>query len=594
MPPPETVEAVDENDEVTPAETHPPASGRLLVVAIGASAGGLEAFTDLLDVLPPDLGIAYVYVVHQASGRDSGLAEILRMHTAMPAVVVNEELPLQPDHVYLAPPGIQLSVLGLHLVPTPRPTDRTQYTPIDALMSSLAKALETCAVGVVLSGTGVDGSTGLREIKGVGGITIAQDPETARYDGMPRAAIATGSVDLVLTPPRIAEELQRIGRHPYVRAAYARRPGDELVIHQEHLLRIFTMLRNTSGVDFTHYRPPTIRLWLPGCSTGEEAYSVAIALLECLGEESSAVPVQIFATDVSETAIEHARNGLYADSIAADLSPERLRRFFTKTDGGKYRIAKAVRDLCVFARQDVTRDPPFSKLDLILCRNVLIYMGAVLQRKLMTVFHYALKPSGFLMLGGAETVGAQADLFAVIDKKHRIFVKRPIETPSDFPFPVEYNPSRSSHRAPRLPAEMHTPHSFQNEANRLVLDRYGPPGVIVDENFQIVQFRGKTGLYLEPAPGDAAQSLNLLKMAREGLLHGLQTALYGARKSDRPVRKEGLRVEFNGAGHEFVLHVIPLSAPGEGRHFLVLFETAGTSEAAHEVTSAPPAPPVAA
>ncbi|WAS89794.1 chemotaxis protein CheB [Nannocystis punicea] len=656
-------ESSEEGEDDATAETIRRASGLLLVVGIGASSGGLEAFTDVLDALPADLGVAFVYVAHQASGRDSGLADILRTHTAMPIVVVKDEVPLEPDRVYLAPPGVQLTVADLRLVPIARPEDRTQYTPIDVFMTSLAKELETSAVGVVLSGSGVDGSSGLREIKGVGGITLVQDPETARYDSMPRAAIATGSVDLVLTPARIAEELQRIGRHPYVRSSYARRPGDELVIHQEQLHRIFTMLRNASGVDFTHYKPPTIRrrlqrrmvlhkldsveqyikymrenpdevsklyqdllihvtrffrdpdsfralaaevfpqimqqrrglspirLWLPGCSTGEEAYSVAIALLEFLGEESSAVPVQIFATDVSETAIEHARNGLYADSIAADLSPERLRRFFTKTDG-KYRIAKVVRDLCVFARQDVTRDPPFSKLDLILCRNVLIYMGAVLQRKLMTVFHYALKPSGFLMLGGAETVGAQADLFAVIDKKHRIFVKRAIDTPSNFQIPVEYNPSRSPHRGARLPTEMHTPHSFQNEANRLVLDRYGPPGVIVDENFQIVQFRGKTGRYLEPAPGDAAQSLNLLKMAREGLLHGLQTALYGARKSDKPVHKPGMRVDFDGSGHELDLHVIPLAVPGEERHFLVLFEEAGAvGEVNHEVVSVPPQSP---
>ncbi|PCC67167.1 two-component system, chemotaxis family, CheB/CheR fusion protein [Nannocystis exedens] len=662
-PPPQPDSEAEDGEEDTPAETTRRPSGLLLVVGVGASAGGLEPFTDILDALPADLGVAFVYVAHQASGRDSALADILHMHTAMPIVLVKEEVALEPNHVYLAPPGVQLTVAELGLVPSARPDDGTQYTPIDVFMASLAKELETCAVGVILSGSGADGSSGLREIKGVGGITIVQDPETARYDSMPRAAIATGSVDLVLNPPRIAEELQRIGRHPYVRSSYARRPGHELVIHQEQRHCIFTMLRNASGVDFTHDKPPTIRrrlqrrmvlhkldsveqyikymrenpeevsklyqdllihvtrffrdpesfkalaaevfpqimqqrrglspirLWLPGCSTGEEAYSVAIALLEVLGEEASAVPVQIFATDVSETAIEHARNGLYSENIVSDLSPERLRRFFTKTDG-KYRIAKVVRDLCVFARQDVTRDPPFSKLDLILCRNVLIYMGAVLQRKLMTVFHYALKPSGFLMLGGAETVGAQADLFAVLDKKHRIFVKRPIETPSNFQIPVEYNPSRSPHRGPRLPAEMHTPHSFQCEANRLVLDRYGPPGVIVDENFQIVQFRGKTGLYLEPAPGDAVQSLNLLKTAREGLLHGLQTALYGARKSDKPVRKRGLRVAFNGAGHDLDLHVIPLSVPGEERHFLVLFEEAGAAgDPPQEAGPPPPQPP---
>jgi len=462
---------------------------------------------------------------------------------------------------------------------------------------------------------------------------------------MSRSAIASGAVDLVLPPARIADELQRLGKHPFVRQP-PRSTSDDLVIHHEQMARIFVLLRTASGVDFTHYKSPTIRrrlqrrmvlhrldsveqyirfmrenpeevtrlyqdllihvtrffrdpesfkaltvevfpqllqqrrgnqpirIWLPGCSTGEEAYSIAIAFIEFLGDGPNPASVQIFATDVSETAIEQARNGLYPESVAADVSSERLRRFFTRTDGS-YRISKLVRDLCVFARQDVTRDPPFSKLDLIVCRNVLIYMGPVLQRKLMTVFHYALKASGYLMLGGAETVGAQGELFAVVDKKARIYVKKLTDSPSSFQIPVDYHPGRLP-SLDRRTTELHLNGGFQAEANRQILDRYGPPGVIVDEEFQITQFRGKTGAFLEPAPGDAALSLNLLKMARDGLLHGLQTALYGARMADKPVRKEGLRVHSHGQVREVDVQIMPLQLPGESRHYLVLFEEAAT------------------
>ncbi len=615
---------------------------RFPVVGVGGGVGGLEVFAEILECMPADLGVAFVYVA-PGGARDGNAATLLAGHTQMPVVTVREPTRIAPNHVYVAPADARLALADHVLTPAPRGPDETEDPPIDRLFAALALDCQNCAIGLLVSGSGADGVLGLREIKGVGGITIVQDPDTAHHDGMVRAAMAAGIVDLVCAPHRIAEELQRLGRHPYVRRAVTRRAGDDLAIHHEQLHRIFTMLRNASGVDFTHYKPPTIRrrlqrrmvlhkldsveqyikfmrenpdevtrlyqdllihvtrffrdpdsfkalvaevfpklvqgrrginpirIWLPGCSTGEEAYSVAIALLEFLGDDASGVPVQIFATDVSETAVEHARNGLYPETIAADLSPERLRRFFSKTDG-RYRIAKVVRDLCVFARQDVTRDPPFSKLDLILCRNVLIYLGAVLQRKLMSVFHYALKPSGFLMLGGAETVGAQVDLFAVVDKKHRIFIKKQSDTPAYMHVPLDYAPGVTTGRSPRMQAELNHGHTFQNEANRLILERYGPPGVVVDENFQVVQFRGKTGNYLEPAPGDAIQGLNLLKMAREGLLHGLQTALYGARKADRPVRKDGLRVIFDGHSRDVDLQVIPFAVAGETRHYLVLFE----------------------
>jgi two-component system CheB/CheR fusion protein len=295
--------------------------------------------------------------------------------------------------------------------------------------------------------------------------------------------------------------------------------------------------------------------------------------LEYLEDQRTSVPIQIFATDLSEIAIERARGGVYPASISADVSAERLRRFFTHRDGSM-QINKSVRELCVFARQDLTRDPPFSKLDLIICRNVLIYLGATVQRKLMTMFHYALKHHGFLMLGHAESVGAHADLFAVADKKHRLYTKKAIDSPlphiaGDYKTPhVEAGKRLDLGRVPATP--------IQTEATRLLLDKYTPPGVIVDPTLHIVQFHGLTGPFLEPSPGEA--SLHLLKMAREGLVHGLRTALNEARKGDAPARREGQRVKYNGHEVEVDLEVVPLGPSADDRHFLILFHTASKRE----------------
>jgi two-component system CheB/CheR fusion protein len=278
--------------------------------------------------------------------------------------------------------------------------------------------------------------------------------------------------------------------------------------------------------------------------------------------------------------VEYARAGVYPESIVADVSPERLRRFFTKSDGG-FRINKTVRDMCIFARQDLTRDPPFSKIDLIVCRNVLIYLGPVLQKRVMTVFHYALKPSGFLMLGAAESIGAHAELFAMADKRSKLYMKKAMAARAEMEFPVSEHANAHPERGRKGQPEQRPASTIQNEANRVILSRFSPPGVIVDNDLQIVQFRGQTGPYLEPAPGEA--SLNLLKMAREGLLYGLRTALHEARKTNSAVRKTGLHVKRNGHGRDVDVEVVPLTSSQEGRHFLILFEDAHPKEPAVEL-----------
>jgi two-component system CheB/CheR fusion protein len=613
------------------------------VVGVGASAGGLEAFSQILGVLGDEPGVAIVFVQHLAPQHESALPTLLSSRTPLPVVQVTEGTTVDLNKVYVIPPNAQMEIRDGQLHLNPRPGDRSQYNPIDFFFRSLAEAAQAGAIGVVLSGSSSDGSAGLREIKAVGGITIAQDPKTARYDGMPRAAIATECVDLVLGPADIAGEIQRIGRHPYVKAPSAKREVDAFRIDDGAFRRLFVLLRNASGVDFTHYKPPTIkrrlhrrmvllkisdledylrhlkahpeeatrlaedilihvtrffrdpesyealvedvfpeiaanrtqetpvRIWVPGCSTGEEAYSVAIALLEFLGDRADGTGIQIFATDVSENAIEVARTGLYPQTITTDVSPERLRRFFTKSDGG-YRISKVVRDLCVFARQDLTRDPPFSKLDLVVCRNVLIYLGPVLQKKLLNVFHYALKPTGYLVLGHAETTGPYGELFSVADKRHRIYCKKLHSQETTPAFAVEHSAKDAGEPLSKVTEPRAA--SVQTEAQRVILERYTPPGVVVDDDMRIVQFFGHTGRFLEPAPGDANQALP--KMLREGLLHGFRSAFQQARRDRAAARRSGLWVRVDGHDQEAAIEIVPLTGPTQREpHYLVLFhETA--------------------
>jgi len=409
-------------------------------------------------------------------------------------------------------------------------------------------------------------------------------PLEAQYDvvlGLLRAA--TGVDFTRYKPTTIQRRLQRRvvlqkldSLSDYVKFVQAN-PSELQALYQDILIHVtrffrepdsFEALKETILPSIMQNRigEQSIRVWVCGCSTGEEAYSLAIGLLEFLEESAAEAPVQIFATDVSESAIEHARDGTYPASIAADVSPARLQRFFTRVDAG-YRVSKRIRDFCVFARQDVTRDPPFSRLDLILCRNVLIYMGTELQKRVMTVFHYALKPTGFVMLGHSETVGSQSELFAVRDKRHRVFQKKASSvTPLAFSGAYQSMVHASPRRA--IVPSREDGRAIQQEADRVVQDRYAPAGVVIDGDMQIVQFRGQTGQFLEPAAGEP--SLNVLKMAREGLLYGLRSVLNDVRKSDGPVRRPGLRVRSNGGSLDVDIEALPLTA-GQRPHYLVLF-----------------------
>jgi two-component system, chemotaxis family, CheB/CheR fusion protein len=645
--PPDTPRAKDVEEEltaevVTEAETAP-AIRALKIAGVGASAGGLDAFRDLLRALPARPGLAIVLIQHLAPTYESILPEILSKSSPVPVQQVTNGMPVELDHIYVIPPNVDIELTDGHFSTSPR-DHGALHLPIDVFFRSLARHVQGDAIGVVLSGTSSDGALGVREIKAAGGIVLAQVPETASYDGMPRAALATNCVDLALSPADIARELVRIAAHPLSPIIGPRREGDEVVAPDRELATLYQMLRNATGVDFTHYKMPTIqrrlqrrmvlhrlvklgdyirllrqqpeelkklyqdllihvtrffrdpesfeilmqaaypkiveklpadvpiRVWVAGSSTGEEAYSVAMSLLEFLANSESSRSIQIFATDISETAIDQARAGIYPENIAADVSAERLRRFFNKTDGG-YRVTQAVRELCVFARQDITRDPPFSKLDLILCRNVLIYLSPPLQRRLMGVFHYALKPSGFLMLGEVETVGASSDLFALADKRHKLYTRKHSDTPSRLDFALRIPETPLPHARESASAQAES--LLQQRANRLLLDRYGPAGVLVNDDLQIVYARGQTGRYLELPHGSA--TLDVLRMAREGLGLALRTALQTARKSGTPSLRRNLRIRYGSETLRVHLAVTPIREPNLGPHYLVVFEEGALS-----------------
>lgn len=615
-------------------------------MGVGASAGGLEAFRQLLAALPVDTGMAYVLVQHLDPRHESILAELLAKGSRMPVAEVKEDTPVEPNHVYVTPGQQDVTVRGGTLKLVPRTSTRGQHMPIDSFLRTLAEAQGTNAIGVILSGTGSDGTLGVKAIKGEGGITFAQDPDSGAYDGMPRSAIASGCADYVLPPEQIAHELSRLSRHRHVvtasRAEQADEPPPSAPKGKDGFTTILALLHDATGADFSSYKPATIkrriarrmalvhterledyahyleghrvevqalsqdclitvtsffrepkafevlgeeilprllkdrppgalvRVWVPGCATGEEVYSIVICLLERAGEAKVNPSFQVFATDLSEGALEKARAGTYPETIAQEVSGERLGRFFTKVDG-RYRVIKAIRDMCVFARHDLTKDPPFSRLDLITCRNVLIYLEPWLQQKVLATFHYALQPSGFLLLGPSETAGASPELFAPVDKKHRIYSKRRTAASAVVGFTPPLRGDRHRQEAGPAAAKPEPREPLPQEADRILVARYAPARVIVDEKDDIVEFRGQTDPYLEHPRGRA--TFNLFKMARQGLLLDIRQAVQEARLTDAPCRKEDVSLRYRGQLRRLDLEVIPLKgSPEKERSLLVLFE----------------------
>src|SRR6266576_825164 len=605
------------------------------VVCVGASAGGLEAFTHLLEAMPTDTGMAFVLVSHLSPSHASHLAEILSRATQLPVNEVKDEPKVQPNCVYVIPADSNMIIAQGSLKLIPRHKVDGRHHPIDLFLESLAHDQKHKSIAVILSGTGSDGTLGMDEIKAAGGITFAQD-ESAAYEGMPRSAMMAGTVDFRLSPADIARELGNIARHSYVGTD----GPPERIVDGAQTAQILRLLHHDSGVDFTNYKAATlrrriarrmalhkvetldeyaeylgdhsveiealfqdilinvtsffrdpetfellksrvfpriinehgssdaIRMWVVGCSTGEEAYSLAIVFSEFMEREGRTWPVQIFATDLNGPGIERARTGLYPKSIAERVSPERLRRYFYEVDG-KFRVAKAIRDLCVFAKHNVLVDPPFSRMDVITCRNMLIYLEPVLQQHLMPTLHYALKSSGVLLLGGSESTGAFGDLFDPIDAKHRFYSRKP--NASRLP-PLLIDRAALDRRrvSQALAADARRGEGAQREADRILLARYTPPGILVTEDLEILQFHGDTGAYLTPLAGKA--SLNLVKMLREGLLSPIRGAIARAKKDGAAVRKNDVRLQGDGQPRSVDIEVVPVKGAAADRGgYLVLF-----------------------
>ena len=609
------------------------------VVGVGASAGGLDAFKQLLKAIPENSGMAYILVQHLDPAHDSILAEILQKVTRIPVQEITNNLQVEADHIYIIPSNKLLTATDGVLQLSARLPKSQRNLPIDVFFSSLAEVHQNHAIGVVLSGTASDGTLGLKAIKEHGGITFAQDQESAAYDGMPQSAIDAGVVDFILRPDQIPHQLLQVNKT--FNDVSGNGTEKTIQTQEEQFRQIISILRTRRGVDFTYYKQTTIRrritrrmalcmksdlgeylaylkadnteqdtlfqdllipvtqffrdpkvfetlaetvfpalmkdrqgndplrVWIPGCSTGEEAYSIIMGFQEYVGDKASAIKMQLFATDISELAIAKARSGQYSKSETGSLSSARLQQFFTKSDG-VYRLNKSLRDSCVFASHNYLKDPPFAKIDLISCRNSLIYLEPFLQKKALTTFHYSLKEKGFLLLGKSETTAQATELYNIFDKSNKLYTRKPVKgnflhVLGDRGSPVSRN-GQQTLGPPEISKD-----DFQKSGDELLLSRFVPPGVIVNDLMDIVQFRGSTGPWLEFSSG--TPSLNVLKMAREGLAFELRNALHKARKQKTTVVKSNITVQYAGNEHLVTIEVIPLPHTIE-LYFLILFKNA--------------------
>jgi two-component system, chemotaxis family, CheB/CheR fusion protein len=602
------------------------------IVGIGASAGGLGAFEAFFSGMPAegDPGMAFVLVQHLAPDHKSILSDLVKRYTRMQVFEVTDGMVVQPNCTYIIPPNYDMAFLNGSLQLLEHVVSRGLRLTIDFFFRSLAQDQHERAICIVLSGTGSDGSLGVRAVKGEGGMVMAQNPESTEFSGMPSNAIATGLVDYILPPAEMPARLIAYAAHAF--GNKIRRTSPPTASAEDILKKVCILLRDATGHDFSQYKRNTltrrvqrrmavhqigraeeylrhlrqspseaqalfcdlligvtnffrdpeafavmesqvipqlfvgkpagapVRVWTCGCASGEEAYSIAILLQEHLETLKKTFKVQVFATDIDPRAIEQARSGLYPASIAADISPERLSRFFSlDSENGVYRIQKIIRDLLVFSEQDVIKDPPFSKIDLISCRNLLIYLNRDLQKKLIPLFHYALNPNGMLFLGTSESTGEFGSLFAVLDRKQKIYRRQ-----TDIPGPISPSLGRFvpplatpvvRDRMPWVEPGVVSRSNLREITEHSLVAHYAEVGVLVNNRGEILHIYGRTGRYLEPTSGDAG--MNILAMAREGLRPTLTAAFYRVITQQQPVSHPGLQVKTNGDYSTVNLHLRP-------------------------------------
>ncbi len=629
----------DAGSDASPDPASPERTPAHLVIGLGASAGGLEAYREFFASMPTDLGMRCVLVQHLDPRYESALASIVATYTAMPVETAADGMRVEPDRVYVIPPDAILTIRNdtLRVVQPAPPAARR--TSINTFLVSLAEDKGEDAIGIILSGFGSDGALGIAAIKEHGGLTLSQ----AEYDhhaksGMPQSAASGGSVDYVLPASGMPEALVEYRRNRLASDAARGPDGLRHDLHS-HLPAVCAVLNARLGRDFSQYKPGTlmrriqrrmhvrqteqvsdylqqlrtrpdeaellfhelligvtrffrdgdtfeavenrilprlladlpgdepVRVWVAGCATGEEAYTVAILLKEAVAASGRPRTVQVFATDVDARVIEVARAGLYEAPIVADLSPERLQRHFLKEDG-RYRIAKDLREMCLFSVHDLVKDPPFSRLDLVTCRNLMIYFDPELQARVLTTFHYALRPDRFLLLGSSESAGAGQHLFEPLDRRRRIFVRRDAPTS----LPGVSSAAWAQSRNPARPPSRHAPDDIDRRAAR-AMTRYAPAFLVVDRKADILRFSGHTAKYLEPATGVA--SLNLFGLLHAALRRLARGALEQAAVTGRRVVHEAICIDVGPQCELVTLIVEPLPPAGGDELFLVAFQEAG-------------------
>ena len=641
--PSESVSSAGTADRATASEPH---EYPFPIVGIGASAGGLEALEGFFRQISPDSGMAYVIIQHLDPSHKSLMGELLQRLTSIPVCELEDGMAAEANHAYLNPPNKQVVIFnGRFQLLDPVKTHGLNL-PIDAFFRSLAEDQGRNAIGIIVSGTGSDGSLGLKAIKGTGGMTIAQAENQARYAGMPHSAIQLGLADMILPVEQMPSELQSYVRHPYIERPALPESGDDSV--EQALYKVFALLRAKTGHDFSGYKDSTIRrrierrvavhrfanlaeyirylqetpeeahtlfkdlligvtsffrdpgiydvlkaqvlpdlmthkagndpvrVWVPGCATGEEAYSLAMLLQEVAEELNDPRDIQIFASDLDRDSIDYARGAVYPGSIAADVPAERLQRFFTKEDDS-YKVIKRLREMVVFAEHNLIKDPPFSKLDLVSCRNLLIYLKPDLQKRIFPLFHYTLEPGGVLVLGTSESVGEFTDLFDTLDRKSKIFRCR---APFSEQMPnYALAPFFDSRSAPQFPPDRQGTHKreLRSSIERIVIDDYAPPCAAIDSQGRILYFIGNTDPYLRPPSGDPV--FDVVSMARYGLKHKLQSAIRTVVKQKKTVRCDKLRVKRNDSFGTVDVVVRPLLNPRfASGTLLVIFHERPTAE----------------
>lgn len=604
------------------------------VVGVGASAGGLEALQGLFGHVPADLNVAFVVVQHRAADRTSVMKSLMEKHTQLVVIDIEDGMKVKPGTLYLGPADKDVSLLNgvLFLVEPPR---GGLHLPIDSFFRSLAQDEGDRAICIVLSGTGSDGTLGLKEVKAAGGMVIAQEETQAKYDSMPRSAIDTGLVDLVLPVEKMGEQMAQYLRHPFL----TKRKAPDVEKDQEsQFQKIFVLIRAETSHDFSHYKRNTIqrriarrlavhqidsldhyvrflhenpeeirtlarellitvtnffrgraafdalkdlviapivqqktpdsfiRVWIPGSATGEEAYSVAMLLNEEIARSQKHFTVQIFATDIDEDSIETARRGMYPKSIAGDVSPARLKRFFTE-ENNHYKVKTVIREMLVFAKHNLTKDAPFSKLDLLCCRNVLIYMDSVLQKKLIPMFHYTLNPNGFLFLGESESIGIFSDLFVPLDARHKIFKRKPVNTGYEPETEVGTYPQPQGARKEKGKAKS-ARQEIDAVAERVILRDYSLPCALISGDYNVVYFNGDVNKYLIQPGGKP--TTNILQMARPEIHYRLNLLLKRAFHEKHVAVEKDVQVRVNDHYLDVDITVRPVNEPGIGENLMLV------------------------